>query len=390
MDSLYIAWQYVRFNRVKTVILVACITLIVYLPLSLHLLLEESERTLRARSAGTPLLLGARGSALDLVMNSLYFDGKGPEAVSMAAAQAVMDTELAVAVPLYVRFQARGFPIVGTTLDYFALRGLRVERGRLPAILGEIVLGAEVARRLGLGTGAHLVSSPENLFDLAGVYPLRMQVVGVLAPSHTADDRAVFTDVKTAWVIEGLGHGHENLVTTGDTSVILDRDESSVTANAKLVQFTEITPANLYDFHFHGDPGQYPLSAVMAYPHDEKSGTILRGRYTDHERHQILVPARVVDGLLERIFRIKSVLDAVIMMVSIATLLALVLVFGLSLRLRQREMDTIFRLGCSRLMTARLLAAEMLIILGISITLSGAAALATGHFSGELVRHFFI
>ena len=46
LDSLYIAWKYVSYNKIKTVTLVACITLIAFLPFSLQLLLNESERQL--------------------------------------------------------------------------------------------------------------------------------------------------------------------------------------------------------------------------------------------------------------------------------------------------------------------------------------------------------
>ena len=58
---------------------------------------------------------------------------------------------------------------------------------------------------MALKAGDSLVSSPESLFDLAGVYPLKMYVAGVLNKSHTSDDLAVFVDLKTTWVIQGLG-----------------------------------------------------------------------------------------------------------------------------------------------------------------------------------------
>ena len=70
MDSLYIAWKYISYYRARTMTLVACVTLIAVLPLALELLLDESEQQLLSRADSTPLLLGARGSALDLVMNS--------------------------------------------------------------------------------------------------------------------------------------------------------------------------------------------------------------------------------------------------------------------------------------------------------------------------------
>ena len=149
----------------------ACITLITFLPVALEVLLNESEKQLMSRAVSTPLVIGAKGSALDLVMNTLYFDDEVPELITMQASNRVMDSELALPIPLYVRFQARGNPIVGTTLDYFDFRGLRIAQGRQLAVLGDCVLGARVAESLGLKPGDSLVSSPETLFDLAGVYP---------------------------------------------------------------------------------------------------------------------------------------------------------------------------------------------------------------------------
>jgi len=105
------------------------------------------------------------------------------------------------------------------------------------------------------------------------------------------------------------------------------------------------------------DPSR-PITSVIAIPRGDKAGAILRGRYlgaaeddprkTRVQSQQILVPGEVVAGLLANIFRIKNLLDAVILMVGVATILALLLVFALSLRLRQREVQTIFKLGCSR------------------------------------------
>jgi putative ABC transport system permease protein len=84
------------------------------------------------------------------------------------------------------------------------------------------------------------------------------------------------------------------------------------------------------------------------------------------------------------------VLDAVIVIVGAATLLALLLVFALSLRLRQRELQTIFKLGCSRATTVYLLAAEILIIGLVAGALCLAAVLIVDAQSGEIVRALFI
>jgi len=391
IDSFYIAWKYLLFGKARSATLVACITLIAVLPLALEIILDESEHQLVERAEYTPLLVGAKSSALDLVMNSLYFSDEVPEPISLTSADEITATDLAVAVPLYVRFQARGFPIVGTTLDYFDFRQLKLAAGTPFGLLGECVIGAAVARQIGLKPGDSLLSSPESVFDLAGVYPLKMRVTGVLAPTHSADDLAVLVDVKTAWVIEGLVHGHEDVTRSRDSSVIIEHSESNVTANAKLMQYTEITEANIDAFHLHGNPADYPLTAVIALPHDDKAATILRGRYQDTDSlYQIVPPADVIDTLMTTIFRIRNVLDAVILFVGLATLMALMLVFALSLRLRQREIDTIFKLGCSRLTIAQLLGAEILTIAAISAVLCLLILSVVSLYDQQLVRALFI
>ena len=75
-DFVYIAWRYLTFHYWRSLTLLLCVSLIVLLPLSLNLLLDETERNLLARANSTPLLLGAKGSSLDLVMSSLYFSAE--------------------------------------------------------------------------------------------------------------------------------------------------------------------------------------------------------------------------------------------------------------------------------------------------------------------------
>ncbi len=390
-DSFYIAWKYVLFNKFKSVVLVTCITLIAFLPLSLELLLKESEKQLMARAASTPLLAGAKGSSLDLVMNSLYFGDEIPEPVTMSEVQYVNETQLAMPIPIYVRFKARGYPVVGTTLDYFDYRSLKIASGNFLTLLGESVLGATVAEQLGLKPGDSLISSPENLFDLAGVYPLKMKVAGILEKSNSADDRAVFVDLKTAWIIQGLGHGHKDLSKTRDATVILERTDTNVAANAKLEHYNEITKDNMDSFHFHGDLGAFPITALIAVPFDTKSETLLRGRYLTRQASiQILKPKDVIDGLLENIFKIKSLMDGVILLVGSATVLAIILVFALSLRIRKREIATIFKLGCRRMTIARLMAAEICIIVLTSAVFCGVLVCLVDHFANDLVRTLVI
>jgi len=369
-QAFYIAWRYLAHYKARTATLVACVTVIAFLPLALEVLRDASERQLMARADATPLVVGARGSAMDLVMNSLYFTRDLPEPVTFRLADEIDGSGLVTAIPLYVRFMARGQPIVGTSLDYLDFRGLRVAEGRTFAVLGECVLGAEAARTLGLKPGDSLLSSPDTVFDLAGVYPLKMHVVGVLAPNRSPDDQAVFVDVKTAWVIQGLGHGHQDVTRTQDPTLVMQRGATGVVASPKVLQYNEITPENIDSFHFHGDPADYPLTAALAVPRDDRAATLFRGRYLDAaSAYRAVRPHDTVSQLLESIFRVKRLLQGVLGVVGGATLLALILVFALSLRLRQRELQTVFKLGAARGTVVRLVLAEIAILAAMGAVL---------------------
>ncbi len=369
-----LAWRYVTYHRGKTAILIAAITLVVALPLAVYRIVDHYERMLTERAEKTPLLIGARGSRFDLAFHALYFRGKVPAGLRMAESNRILESDLAVPTPLHVRFTAKGYPVVGTTLEYFDERGLRAGAGTLPVRLGDCVLGSGVAAALDLGPGDRLISDPENVFDLAGQYPLNMRVSGVLAQTAGPDDGAVFVALETAWVIEGLGHGHEDLA-EADDSVVLDRDDETIVANAALPQYQEITEENVESFHFHGDPDEFPVTAILAWPRDEKSETILRGRYVGNDTSaQALVPLEVVEELFGLVFRIKRFFDAQAALVAVSTTLFLALVVLLSLRLRLEERRTMHKIGCSRATVIGLHVMELGMILGVSIVLAGALA----------------
>lgn len=370
MNALFLALAYLRHHWARSLVLVLVAAAILSVPMVSQTILRGSEQALTSRAAATPLILGARGSRLDLAMNALYFSEDFADPLTMAAAEEVWDSDLGLPIPLHTAFSTNGARIVGTSLDYFDFRSLALAQGRRFAVLGEAVLGAGVADRLGLGPGDTVISAPENLFDLDGIYPLELSVTGVLAPTGTADDEAVFTDIKTAWVIGGIGHGHEDVITAAEA------EAGNVTANAALVQFNRITEENIDSFHFHGDPGDYPVSAILVEPWDARSATILRGRYLGRESAvQAIVPAEVIGDLVARIFRIAALLDAVALIVGGAALAAIGLALFLSWRLRAPEMATAFRLGAARGTIATLVLTEIGLLLSVSFALAAGIVL---------------
>ena len=370
MNALYLAFAYLRYHWARSLILTVVAALILFVPLATQILLSSSERALVARGEATPLLLGSRGSQLDLTMAAQYFSDERPDPNPMSEVEAIWDSGLATPIPVHTAFSSNGFRIVGTSLDYFDFRELSVAEGRGLSFLGDAVIGSDVAAALGKTIGDTLVSSPENLFDLDGVYPLEMPIVGVLEPINSPDDQAVFVDIKTAWVIQGIGHGHEDVVTADEVAA-----GSEAVANAAVVQYQRITEDNIDSFHFHGSQNDFPTSAAIVVPNDKRSATILKGRYLDTESPtQLVAPAGVIQGLVDRIFRIKSLLDVVTAIIAVAALAAVGLAVFLSYRLRAREIATAVKLGARRGMVLRLLSAETISLLSVSAIIAGVGA----------------
>ncbi len=388
---LILAFKYIAHNKFKSLILISCIFLTALLPIAIKLLLWQFNNKLLVRSDRTPIVIGAKGSSLDLTLKSLYFKTQSPETIAYSEIERIQETGLAKAIPLHTKFTSRKFPLVGTSIEYLNFRGLRFESGDAFTTLGDCVVGSAVAASLDLKPGDKILSDRENVLDIAGLYPLKMHITGVLAPSNSADDRTVLVDVKTAWVIQGLGHGHEDLTNETDEGKVLSRTENSVVASAAVLPFTEISEANLDSFHFHGNTENFPITSIIAIANDTKSETILESQYDVGDLGlQFVRPGKVVRDLMNMIFRIKLFFDANAIMIAISTILLLILVVTLSLRLRKREMQTMFKVGCSRSTVVMLQFWEMAIIFSVAFLLLAGAVWGIWQISGNIVEYLLL
>lgn len=343
--ALHLALRHVLRQRVQTWLLAGALGLMLAVPFSLRVILSAAEAQMRARAERTPLVLGARGSALDLMLTALYFKKQPLPQMEMRAVEEARGAGQGGVIPLHARFHSQGAPIVGTELEYFEFRGLRLAGGRWFTRLGDCVVGASVARTRGLKPGGHVFSSQEQVFDLAGNYPLKMRVTGVLAASGTADDEAVFADIKTAWLIEGLAHGHDDVA----DAEVLRQEAGNTVANAAVRVFNEVTEENLGSFHFHGDPAAFPLSAALVLPRDAKAEAILAGRYLSSGMPvRMIRPLDEFRSLMGTLFQVERLVLIVLGLVAAGALAVAALVFALSFRLRRREFQTLEDIGVSR------------------------------------------
>ncbi len=78
------------------------------------------------------------------------------------------------------------------------------------------------------------------------------------------------------------------------------------------------------------------------------------------------MPSQIVHDLLQLVARVQLLLDAVSLMLGVATVLLMILVIWLSLRLRTAEIRTLQLLGASRWKIAQVMAAELAIITTVS------------------------
>lgn len=385
--SLHLAWQYVVHHRVRTLLLALALGLTLALPLAVRTLLRMAQAEWRARAQATPLVLGAKGSALELTLNALYFRRQGVDTIPVKSARVIRDTGLGQAIPMLVQFHSQESPIVGTSLDYFDFRELKLAEGHMLGRLGDCVVGAEVARKRNLKPGSSVMSSPEQVFDLAGVYPLKMRVTGVLAENHTADDQAIFVDVKTAWLIEGIAHGHEDLVKTVDATQIQEKQDGNVVGSKAVRMYAEVTDANIGGFHFHGDSDTFPLTGMLVVPRDAKAQALLLGKFQNKEDTlQLVQPPQEMDALLATLVQAERFALVLLLVLGTAVVLIVILVFALSFRLRRREFSTLEDIGISRGTIALVKTCEILLVSTASLAIVAATLGLMQHYGAVLVR----
>ena len=399
-NALFLAIRSLIWYRGRSLTIILCLATTLWVPITVQMLVREFQNDILDRAKSTPLIVGARGSRIDLVLHGLYFQSARPEQLTMKETNYVRDTGFASAIPLHIQFrtqqvqQASSAPIVGTTLEYFDFRQLAVAQGKPLTRLGDCVLGSHFAEQSGLKPGDHLLSAPKNAFNLAGDYPLSMKVTGVLKSSWSPDDDAVFVDIRTAWIIEGIGHGHQTLSTESKEQLIASSDTGPLKANASVLPYTEITDENESSFHFHGDEADFPVSEIIAvpvdWPENDQSQTLLLARYASVRQAEAICvkPPQVVDDLLAMVFRIEQLFRVAAILSAVVTAVLLSLVIFLSVRLRAPEMRTMQRIGSARGTTALLIGVEVSLMLGIAMCLARTAAAATSLLAGDWLRHF--
>jgi len=310
--------------------------------------------------SGTDLVVGARTGPVQLMLYAVFHLGGATNDIRMASVKAIAaHPAVDWVVPLSLGDSHRGFPVLGTTPDYFTrfhygdgealvLRQGRAFSGTLDGLY-EAVIGAEVAQALGYGLGHPVVLShgSETLHG-AEHADKPFTVVGILARTGTPVDRTVHVSLGAVEAIHIDWAGGAPLPGVHIGAAVARKfDLAPRHATAVLVGLKRRTAA-------------FAVQRWIADFRDEPLMAVLPGVALDELWAVVGIGEKLLYGL-----------SAMVAVVSLTGLVAVVLA---GLNERRRELAVLRAVGAGPRHVLLLLAAE-----GALITLAGAAlgALAT-------------
>ena len=202
MKTLSFAWRYLWARPLGAALNVLLLSLgvasITFLLLVGHQLSTAFDRDL----AGIDVVVGAKGSPMQLILSGVLHLDVPPGNVPLAAVRALEKNPLVARItPISLGDNFQGYRIVGTSHDYISHYQATLAQGALWTAPMQVVLGATTARKLGaalgntfvgthgLGTGGH--AHGDSTYT----------VVGILAPSGSVLDRLILTDTASVWKV---------------------------------------------------------------------------------------------------------------------------------------------------------------------------------------------
>lgn len=209
--------------NLKTKVLQTFLTVLI-LSLSIGLLLgvkqlnKVFENQLQQSLNGVDMVVGAKGSPLQLVLSAvLHIDNPTGNISYTEAKKIAKNRFVGNAIPISIGDNYKGYKLVGTIPEYIELQKATLSQGRLFTKSFEVVIGSAVAKSLNLTIGDTFSSAHgliENAIEEHSENPLK--VVGILAPTQNVIDRLIVLDLESIWHMhehhEGSAeiHEHEN------------------------------------------------------------------------------------------------------------------------------------------------------------------------------------
>ncbi|MBB6255050.1 ABC transporter permease [Nitrospirillum iridis] len=202
---------YLRQNRLATALNLLLLALGVAAIAGLALIDSQMQGRLTRDVAGIDLVVGAKGSPLQLILSSVYQADVPTGNVPLSTLEDLRRNPLVrEAIPVALGDSYQGFRIVGTTPDYPGHYQATPAQGRMFGAAMEATVGATVARAANLHVGDSFAGS-HGLTPGGEVHAhTPYTVVGILAPTGTVVDRLVLTPVESVWAVHAHHHHHDD------------------------------------------------------------------------------------------------------------------------------------------------------------------------------------
>jgi putative ABC transport system permease protein len=211
MNLATLSASYLRARPLNTALSLLLLALGVGTIVLLILVVGQLEERMYRDARGIDLVVGAKGSPMQLILSGIYHADAPTGNIPLPAAQALQKNRLIKkAIPLALGDGWKGYRIVGAGHEYPEHYGAKLAAGRLWEKPMEAVLGSEVAARTGVGVGERFVGSHgvTGQGEEHGAAPY--VVVGALVPTGSVLDRLVLTSIESVWQVHEEEHGPQD------------------------------------------------------------------------------------------------------------------------------------------------------------------------------------
>jgi len=200
MNIIKLSWKYLISKPLNTGLNILLLALGLSVITVLILMQHQFENKLSKGAEGIDLVVGAKGSPLQLVLSSVYHIDFPTGNIPLDEARRLSQNRLVKgAIPLGLGDNYEGFRIVGTNHDYLELYQATFTAGHAWIKPFEVVVGNEVADKLGLSIGglfigSHGISAGSHDHD-----EHNYTVVGILARGDNVLDNLIMTSIESVW-----------------------------------------------------------------------------------------------------------------------------------------------------------------------------------------------
>lgn len=208
MNNLQLVWKNITQQLGSTLLSILLTAFGVAILCVIYITGDTFEKQLTNNTKDIDLVVGAKGSPLQLILSSLYHVDNPTGNIALGQARQLGDNPfIELAVPISLGDNFKGHRVIGTEPSYLDLYGLHIENGILWETSFEAVIGSEVARKRGLTIGdefhtAHGLSEDGHTHD---EHPFK--VVGILEKSGSVVDNLILCNLESVWDVHGIHHG---------------------------------------------------------------------------------------------------------------------------------------------------------------------------------------